>query len=92
MVSLVRSTVRIDDELMEGLRQRAEKDEVSLTRALNDVVRAGLRSTATRPRPRKAYREKPLSLGEARVDLQRALAVAAGLEDEEIARKLALRK
>lgn len=92
MLSVVRSTVRIDDELLEGLRQRAEKEKVSLTRALNDVVRAGLRSTATRPRPRKPFREKPLSMGEARVDLRKALAVAAGLEDEEIARKLALRK
>lgn len=88
----MRSTVRIDDELMEGLRQRAQREKVSLTRALNDVVRAGLRSTTTRPRPRKTYREKPLFLGEARVDLRKALTVAAGLEDGEVARKLSLRK
>lgn len=88
----MRSTVRIDDELLTGLRARAQKEGVSLTRVLNDVLRSGLRSAATRPRPRKAFREKPLALGEARVDLSKALAAAAGLEDAEIARKLALRK
>jgi hypothetical protein len=92
MMLLMRSTVRIDDELLGGLRARAQKDGVSLTRALNDVLRSGLRSTATRTRPRKTYREKPLGLGEARVDLSKALAAADGLEGAEIARKLALRK
>jgi hypothetical protein len=85
-----RSTVRIDDELLAELRQRAQREKVSLTRTLNETVRAGLKA-ARGPAPRK-HREKTFRLGTPRVDLEKALALSARLEDEETLRKVRLRK
>ena len=49
----MRSTVRIDDDLMEALRARSEGEGLSMTRMLNRLLRSGLaaESGATR-RPR----------------------------------------
>lgn len=87
----MRSTVRIEDDLLGELRERAEREKVSLTRKLNEVLRTGLKSGGPRP-PRRRYREKTLSLGTPRIDLRKALGVAAALEDEEVLRKAMLRK
>lgn len=89
----MRTTVRLDDDLFDDLRRKAEASKVSLTRALNDALRAGLRAPgAGSPARRRRYREKPVSLGVPRVDLTKALSIAAALEEEEIVRKTALRK
>ena len=92
MMLLMRTTVRIADDLLVQLRERASRENVSLTRLLDETLRKGLRQAAGRPRRRAAYREMTASLGEPRVDLSKGLALAATLEDEEIVRKLALRK
>lgn len=84
--------MRIEDDLLEEIRQRAERDKVSLTRVLNDALRAGLKAGRSVPARRRRYREKTFALGSPRVDLRKALAVAAALEDEEILRKSMLRK
>lgn len=91
----MRSTVRIDDDLMEALRARSEGEGLSMTRMLNRLLRSGLaaESTATR---RPEFRQATARMGRARVDLDvdldKALSLAAVLEDEEIVRKLSLRK
>ena len=88
----MRSTVRIDDDLMLELKARAHADSMSLTRMLNRTLRAGLaRPTFDGPRT-KRFKQKTVSMGRPTVDLDKALALAARLEDEEIIRKLALRK
>ena len=84
----MRSTVRIDDDLMTELKLRARRESVSLTRMLNIALRAGLREHGARPR----YREQPAFLGVPRIDLDKATALAAGLEEEELLRKLAEHK
>lgn len=88
----MRTTVRLDNELAEQLQARARKDKVSMTRALNRALREGLRASSQPKSRRKRYREHPLPMGPAKVDLTKALALAAALEDEEIVRKLALGK
>jgi hypothetical protein len=88
----MRTTVRLDNDLMEQLRKQAHREKVSLTRLLNRAVRAGLRESGTQRRKRTVYRERAHSLGAPRVSLDRALSLAASLEDEEIVRKLAVRK
>jgi len=87
----MRSTVRIDDDLMEELRSQARETRVSLTRMLNRTLRRGLRASTERDRE-TPYREQPVAMGSPRVDLDKALTLAALLEDEEILRKLMLRK
>ena len=48
-----------------------------------------MRAAPKKPRP---YKESPVDMGEPRVDLTKALALAAEIEDEEHVRKFQLRK
>jgi hypothetical protein len=91
MMPSMRTTVRIDDELLEALKEQARKEKISLTRLLDRTLRAGLRG----PRPRRTrlrHRERPQAMGVPRVNLDKALAIAAALEDEATLEKLQLRK
>jgi hypothetical protein len=87
----MRSTVRIEDDLMEELRRRAQREKSSLTRTLNGAVRAGLRALSG-SKERRTYREKPVAMGTPSVALDKALALAGQMEDEEVLRELATRK
>ena len=88
----MRSTVRIDDDLMTELKARAHAESISLTRMLNRTLRAGLVQRRPAGPQAKRFKQKTVCMGRPRVDLDKALALVARLEDEEIARKLALRK
>ena len=85
----MRSTVRIDDDLMTVLRARAQAEGLSLTRMLNRLLRAGLAASLRSPEERERYEEETARMGRPRFDLDKALALAADLEDEEIIRKTA---
>lgn len=88
----MRTTLTLDPDLARALRQRAHDANRSFKDVVNEAIRAGL----TRgPRPRRhAYSVKARHLGGVRagVDLDKALQIAAALEDTEIARKLEMRK
>jgi hypothetical protein len=86
----MRTTVRIDDDLLLELRERADSEKESLTRYLNRVLRAGLSSLKGKSESRsRRFRQRTFAMGAPRVDLNKALALAAALEDEEILSKLA---
>lgn len=89
---MMRSTVRIDDDLMLELKQRARDESVSLTRMLNRALRAGLFRAQQPGKGATPFRQQSEAMGQPRVDIDKALALAARLEDEEVARKLSLRK
>ena len=93
-MSRMRTTVRLDDELLEQLKAQGRKQKVSLTQLLNRVLKAGLQAGGARRRPQRAYREGVHDMGVPRVALDKALALAAALEleEEEIIRELTLRK
>lgn len=86
----MRTTLTIDDDLMVKLRDVAHRRGLPLRRLVDLTLRAGLRSVATRRRVSGAC--PSFSMGTPTVDLDRAGAIAASLEDEEIARKIELRK
>ena len=88
----MRSTVRIDDDLMLELKASAHAESLSLTRMLNRTLRTGLAQQRLDGPRTKRFKQKTVSMGRPKVDLDKALALATRLEDEEIARKLALRK
>jgi hypothetical protein len=88
----MRTTVRIDDDLLQRLREQARKENTSLTRLLDRTLRAGLQGSRKPGRPRRRHREQTHAMGAPRIKLDKALALAAALEDEEIARKMRLRK
>ena len=88
----MRTTLTIDDELAEALKELAYKSGKSVKEVVNQTLRAGL--AAGRRPPAKRYRLKPVSLGGVvpGVNLDKALQLAAELEDQEIARKLEMKK
>ena len=88
----MRTTVRVDNEILEQLKAQARKENVSLTRLLNRTLKAGLQAGGARPRKQPIFGERAHSMGAPRVALDKALALAAVLEDEEIVREVALRK
>jgi hypothetical protein len=79
----VRTTVTLDDDVVQLLRQRMTQQQVSFKRALNDAVRDG---AAGRPRPAE-FATRTADLGVPAINLDRALQIAADLEDEELIRR-----
>lgn len=78
----MRTTVRIDDDLLRRLREQAHREEIS-AKLIDRILRCGL---AALPRGKKAsrpYREKAFHMGEPKAPIDKALALAASLEDEE---------
>jgi hypothetical protein len=86
----MRTTVTLDPDVAAKLNEETRTRGISFKEALNSSVRRGLESSGTERRP---YRLEPRRMG-ARpgIDLDKALALSGRLEDEEILRKLALRK
>ena len=85
----MRTTVTLDDELAARLQAIARERGVSFKEALNSTLRAGLSPRRPTRRYRVPTRRLELRPG---IDLDKALQLAAQLEDDEIARKLELRK
>jgi hypothetical protein len=89
----MRTTLTIDDQIARTLKALAHRSGKPFKQVLNETLRAGLaaREIPTRARP---YRLRPAALGGVLpgIDLTKALRLAAALEDEELARKLELRK
>lgn len=78
----MRTTVRVDHDIMEQLKVRASEEGISITRMLNRALRAGLEADGRRARRKTLYRERTHAMGAPRVSLDRALALSAALEDE----------
>lgn len=88
----MRTTLTLDDELLEELRKIAHRERVPFEQVVDRAIRMGLHQMATPPR-RRRYRARTESMGLPSVpDLVKSLALAAALEDEEVARKLAVGK
>jgi len=82
----MRTTVTLADDLFVKLKDDAHARGVSFKAAINDAVRAGLRGNAAAAAP---YRVQPRSMGTLPgVNLDKALQLAAELEDEEVLRKV----
>jgi hypothetical protein len=86
----MRTTVTLDPDVERLLKQAIRERGVSFKQALNDSIRAGAgggRKTA------KRFTQKTFSMGtDQYFRWEKALATADGIEDEELSRKLALRK
>jgi hypothetical protein len=86
----VRTTVTLDADVAAKLKALARRRGISFKEALNQAVRAGLRG---RPQPPPALAPYTQAMGlRPGINLDKALQLASVLEDEEIVRKLELRK
>ncbi len=82
----------IEDYLMRELKEKANRTDQPLKKVVNEVLRAGLQQIR-KPEPGERYKCKTYSMGyPPRANLDKALEIASVLEDEEIIRKLSLRK
>jgi hypothetical protein len=88
----MRTTLRIEDRLLQELKALAQREHIPLTGMVNRVLQAGLRALREDQAPREPYHDQPCDLGRPRLPLDKALKIAAEMEDEEILRKLELRK
>lgn len=86
----MRTTVTLDPDVAAKLKETARERGISFKEALNTNVRRGLESETAAAKP---YRLPTRRLGvRPGVDLDRALGLAADLEDTDVRRKLELRK
>jgi len=88
----MRTTLTIDDRIAKVLKESAYRSGRSFKEVVNETLRKGLDAERTvNPKP---YRLKPASLGRAAagMDLRKALLLADRIEEEEVARKLEMRK
>lgn len=70
------------------LRQAMSERGISFKQAVNDAIVAGLSG----PQQRPTFATPTFALGRSRMPLDRALALAAELEDEELLRKRSVGK
>jgi len=86
----MRTTVTLDPDVEAKLQAAMRERGVSFKVALNEAVRNGLRD---KPNATKRFRVKASPMGvRPGINLDKALRLAGELEDEEILRKMALRK
>lgn len=84
----MRTTVTLDPDVHGAIRRLMQERNLSFKEAINTAIRLGLLD----PNADEPVRFPTYRLGGARVDLHKALQVAATLEDEELIRKRQLRK
>ncbi len=80
----MRTTVTLDDDTEAILRRRMRERSVSFKVALNDAIRAG----AAGQGQAIPFRTLSASMGESQVSLDRALQLAADLEDDDLIRRM----
>jgi hypothetical protein len=84
----MRTTVTLDPDVAALIKQRMRELGVSFKQAVNDSIRAGIK-----PSPgAKPFRVRTAAMGRPSVNLDRALQLAAEIEDEELVRKTRLGK
>lgn len=86
----MRTTVTLDPDVHALIQRVMQQRGISFKEALNSAVRSGLTNP---PSKRPRFVQKTYSLGdEQNFRWDKALTAATAIEDEEIGRKLALRK
>ena len=92
MMFYMRTTLRIEDSLLRELKALARQEKIPLTRVVDTVLRSGLQARRKPPSNIVSYQEKTFEMGKPHFQLDKALSISAAMEDEEILRKIELRK
>jgi hypothetical protein len=77
----MRTTVTLDPDVESMLRKEMQRRGEPFKEVLNNAIRAGLRNPRRRDEP---FKQLTFDMGEPRVDLTKALSLAAELEDDEL--------
>jgi hypothetical protein len=84
----MRTTITLDADVEALVRRAMRERGLSFKEAVNEALRAGLGAGTAGP----PFETPVRSMGTPQVDLTKALALAGQLEDEDLQRKLSLRK
>ena len=88
----MRTTLTIDEEVMERLKKVAAQSRLSFKEVVNRALRHGLERMQPGSAPRR-YRGRTYAMGfPPASNLDKALQLAGSLEDEEVVQKLRMRK
>ena len=89
----MRTTLTIDDRIAKALKEAAHRSGRSFKAVVNETLQTGLTSKRALPNA-KRYRLTPTALGGILpgIDIDKALQLADDIEDEEILRKLQMKK
>ena len=86
----MRTTTTLDPDVHALLRKAMRERSISFKEALNQAVRAGLGPRVAAGQP---FEQQSFAMGfRPEIQLDKGLSLATMMEDEEIARKLSLRK
>ena len=80
----MRTTVTLDPDAEQIIRRRMRERGLSFKEAINDAIRSAVMTPASRD----PFRTEIAALGDSHVNLDRALQLAADLEDDELIRKM----
>lgn len=83
MLSCVRTTVTLDSDTEQLVRRRMREHKVSFKQALNDAIREGASG-----RPNVPFHTMTAAMGQPTISLDRALQIAAELEDDVLVARL----
>ena len=87
----MRTTVTLDSDVERLIKDAMRERGISFKEALNEAARTGLRGKE--PKRAHKFSQKTFRMGEGQeFRWDKALAVADAIEDEELSRKLTLRK
>ena len=84
----MRTTVSLEPDTDAIVRRLMRDRGLTFKQALNEAIRAG----AARRRAGRPYRTRTADMGLTTIPLDKAVRLAAELEDDELLRKLSLRK
>lgn len=84
----MRTTVSLEPDTNAAVRRLMRERGLTFKQALNEAIRAGV----ARRSPPAGFRTRTADMGPPAIPLDKALRLAADLEDDELIRKLALRK
>lgn len=85
----MRTTVTLDPDVQSLINRAMKERGLTFKQAVNDAIRAGAAAPAGDVRGPEL---EVYDMGEAQVDVTKALQLAGELEDQELARKLSLGK
>jgi hypothetical protein len=86
----MRTTVTLDPDVEKLIRDAMRERDISFKEALNEAARIGL---GVKLRRARKFTQKSFQMGEGQeFRWDKALAVSDAIEDEELSRKLTLRK
>jgi len=90
MMTNMRTTVTLEPDVERMLETAVRERGISFKKALNDAVRAGLQQS---PKRQRRFVQKTRSMGwNPHLHWDKALAISDAIEDEELVRKLSMRK